>query len=199
VKRGRIVAANEDVVDSRQLLLEAEMAQVRREVEVAREDDRLVRLGQLEDVLDRALDLGLGIPGRVRRVQVPEHERLRGGALQPHELADPPLAGADPDDPGLVQREDAPLPGTELGPEQNRVRLPGEKRLEETRVQRCDEPIERRRQPGPAGGVTQDAQTAPSGEAAERPDRDLLEAEDIGTVGARQPNHLLQVRAPGRR
>ena len=92
-------------------------------------------------------------------VQVCEHERSRAGTLDAHDLADPPLAGARPEQPAAVEHEHAPLLHDELVAEQDRVRLAGEERAEEPGLSEVT--AGRAAAAGAGGGATPATRPAP--------------------------------------
>ena len=88
--------------------------------------------------------------------------------------------------------------------EEDRIRLSRERRAEQAVVELGQYVPDLRRRGKwaecrPPRDVADRLHSAPSLEVAERPDRELLQAQDAGRVRARQPHHLLEKRFPTRR
>jgi hypothetical protein len=119
-------------------------------------------------------------------MQVADHDP----SVEPHRLADPPLVPVDLSDP-MVDHPQA-------ASEEDRVRLPGERRAQEAVVEVGDRLGEPRRKQGARGHVHHSRHVAPGLEARSRPDRNLLEAYDVRTVVRRKADHLFEKVAPPR-
>ena len=212
--RGGFGTANGDVVDPGPGLRVAVEHPVRcHGVEVARDHDRVGGPRQRLDQRHRAPQLGRGDPGvseRPRGVQVGDDEAVG----QAHDLADAPFLP-----PGQPGDQVEPEPVRLLPPERRRVqherpragrrggRRRGGWRCPGRRTPSGGAPgsrsVSRRPRPavigiGPSRGRCATSPTAvmplQRAELVERPGRHLLEDEHVGTVGAGQPNHLLEVR-----
>ena len=121
-------------------------------------------------------------PGEPRTPREPEPAGLRA-----------PKAKRVEDEP--VVRHQA-----QLSAQQDRVRLSGERGAQHPVVELGDGAAE----PGATGERTRGddserAHAAPVSEPRKRPGRNLLQAEHIRVVGAREPHHLREERAPLRR
>ena len=104
----------------------------------------------------------------------------------------PQAARRAPAEAERVQDEDPVLLHPLRRVEQQRVRLAGERRAEEPMVQVGDEPSELRRQLWTRRDVADGDHPAPGGQPGKRPNRELLEEKDVGTIGAHAPDHLLE-------
>ena len=99
----------------------------------------------------------------------------------------------------LVDPERVVLGGLETGREQDRVRLAGEPGAEEAVVETRDHAAEPGAERRPAGDDMTLGHPAPVRQLRQRPERHLLQAQDVRPVGRGEPDHLLQVAAPPRR
>ena len=88
----------------------------------------------------------------------------------------------------------------QLGLQQDRVRLPRERRPEQALVDRGSQPPEGDApQQWPRSDRSEDLNPAPLGQALQRPDRQLLQAQHVGAVLGGEADHLLEVAVPLRR
>jgi hypothetical protein len=190
------------------------------DVEVAGEQHRLVRGGEPvhENSSPQQLRIGHALVGRVaRRVEVPDQQRAVA-ATDANRLAHAPLtrpgeAGdrSQPEVPRLRTPESARVQGDlpvlddrKPGSHEDCIRLTGEGGAEEPVVKVGKPPSDLRRrrerpEHRPLRDVCHGGHPAPVVEEPERPDGQLLQAEDIRSVGACQPHHLFEEgSAPGR-
>ena len=123
---------------------------------------------------------------------------------EPRDETEPETAGLRAAEAKRVQDDVPGLHHTERRPEQDRVRLSGEGRTQQPVVELGDDPSHLggrgERPKGRALGDDADGrQPTPVVELAERPDGHLLQAEHVGAVAAREPDHLPQEGLPARR
>ncbi len=194
--RRRRRTAYEDLVDSVTRLRVRALTQLvigapvyRQDIRVAAEDHRFVARRELLDERRGAPELLVGVSGR--GVEIADHAGLRDA----QRLADAALAlAATADLPQLFVLHAHPAP------DEDRVRLAGERRAQQTVMNVRQHGAERgaaeQRPPGDGHGRRH---AAPVAEALERPQRNLLETHHVGLVGGCEPNHRLEIRAaPGR-
>jgi hypothetical protein len=190
------------------------------DVEVAAEQDGLSRRGEPVDEHGSPQELGIRhslVRGIARGVQVSNHERPVG-TPDSDGLADTPLARPrktrnDPQaqllrlsttEPRRIEHDVAVVDHGQFRTKKNRVCLTRERRAHQAVVEVGEETTEpgvRRDRPQhrPLRDVRDHGHPAPAAKEAKCPDRQLLQAEDIGTVRAREPHHLFEKRpAPGR-
>ena len=189
-----------------------------RDVEVTGDDDRLLELGAALDEAHRAAQLGVGqaqVSREARRMQVGDEEPAPVRQLVLDELADAPLRlpericfGVSPSrSPRSSQKTFVfsviTLVARTVASGGMRIALPCPANAE-----RNDAVVRRGQAPsepagtgsGPTRGRLVRAATAfiplQSPSRAERPRRDLLQADDVGPVGRDQLDHLAQIRPP---
>jgi hypothetical protein len=101
--------------------------------------------------------------------------------------------------PEGVEGDDSVLGDAQRIADEQGVPLADESRAEEARVDGGDPTPELRRNLGAGGNVTDAPHPAPPPDASERPDRQLLQADDVRAIRAREPDHLLEEGAALRR
>ena len=122
------------------------------------------------------------------------------GPGKPHARVELERARLGPAETAGIEDDRVAAQGPELVTEQDRVRLAGQRRAQETVVKLGDRAAE----PGAAeqgarGNGAERAHPAPLLELRQRPDRELLQAERRGAVSAREPDHVLEEAASLRR
>ena len=188
--RSQLEAAGENLVDPLDRLREARHRVVL-DVEIAEENAPLRTREEGRGTLDLLCDPAL--VGVVRSVQVGQDNPLTA-RLDLEGVAHAPLATAEepvlPRQPGI--EDEAPvLSNLEMRVDEQRVRLAGEARAEALGVAVGHAPREgpekRRHRLGPGR-----LHAAPAFQPRHRPERYLLQRDDVGRVRGHEPHHLLE-------